>query len=211
MSIVEIKELIALIKDFLTAIAALLTIFIGIYGIRLWRRELVGKEIYAAAKDLVKESHLVFKAARELREPIHPYEVEPFTESVINNTTEWERWRISETNGYRKRTENFNKILERYEHSKLNLRVLVGSKIYLGFLPFDKLIGETIERVNRYIEVLNDYKKAITSNSPDVISAQIKLYPSGRFDDELHQKTGDAREEGEKSLLAYLHRKSIRG
>jgi len=192
-------------------ITALVTIFIGIYGLRLWKRELVGKEVYAAAKDLVKESHLVFKAAGELREPMHPYEIEPFTENVIKNTTEWERWRISESNGYRKRTEKFKKVLERYDQSKLNLRVLIGSKIYLGFLPFDKLIGETLERVNRYIEALNDYKKAMTPNSPEVISAQVRLYPSDQLDDELYQKTGDAREEGEKSLLAYLHRKSIRG
>lgn len=201
----------ALTKDLLMAVAAVVTIFIGICGLRVWKRELVGKEVYSAAKDLVKQSHLVFRAAMELRKPIVPYEIEPISEDARKNTTEYERWRISETNAYRKRINQFEKILERYNSSKLNVRVLVGSKVYLGFHPFDKLIGETINRVNLYLKVLNNEQKITKPTSPEVISAQSKLYPSNSHDDELSQKAGDAREEGEKSLLTYLQRKSIRG
>ena len=45
----EFKEWVSLIKDGLLAIAALVTIGVGIYGARVWKMELIGKEVYAAA------------------------------------------------------------------------------------------------------------------------------------------------------------------
>lgn len=207
----ELKEWIAFIKDSLLAIAALVTMILSVYGVRVWKRDLVGKEVYSAAKALVKESHLICKAARKLRKPIQSYERRSFTEEEIQNTTKNERWRLSEADAYRSRVEAFAKEVERYEAAKLELRVLVGSKIYEGFLPFGALLTEATNCVNDYLDVIQDYSKTVLPDSKEVLTAQEVLYPSPNLDDELSQKTADAREEGEVSLLAYLHRKSIRG
>lgn len=112
---IEFKEWVGLIKDALLAIAALVTMFLGVYGVRAWKRDLVGKEIYLAAKTLVKESHLICKAARNLRAPIQTYERKSFTEEDIQNTTKNERWRLSESDAYRVRVEAFAKEIERYD------------------------------------------------------------------------------------------------
>lgn len=208
---IELKEWIGLIKDVLLAVAALVTMFLGIYGVRTWKRDLVGKEVYLAAKALVKESHLVCRAARKMREPIQTYERKSYTEEDIQNTTKNERWRMSEVDAYRVRVETFAKEIERYNTAKLELRVLVGSKIHDGFLPFGALLTEAINRVNDYLDVIQDYSQPLSPESKEVLAAQEVLYPSWNLDDELSQKTGDAREAGELSLLAYLHRKSIRG
>ncbi len=207
----EIKEWIALIKDSLLAIAALVTMILSAYGVRVWKRDLVGKEVYSAAKVLVKESHLICTAARKLREPIQSYERRSFTEEEIQNTTKNERWSLSEAAAYRSRVKSFAKKVERYDAAKLELRVLVGSKIYEGFLPFGALLTEAVNRVNDYLDLLQDYSKAILPDSKEVLTAQEALYPSSNLDDELSQRTADAREAGEMSLLAYLHRKSIHG
>lgn len=208
---VELKEWVGLIKDALLAVAALVTMFLGVYGVRTWKRDLVGKEVYLVAKELVKESHLVCKAARKIREPIQTYERKSFTEEEIQNTTQNERWRMSEADAYRARVEAFAKEIDRYEAAKLELRVLVGSKIYEGFLPFGALLTEAINRVNNYLDVIQDYSQPLSLESKEVLAAQEILYPSENLDDDLSQKTADAREAGEVSLLAYLHRKSIRG
>jgi hypothetical protein len=208
---VELKEWVELIKDALLAIAALVTIFVGIYGVRTWKRDLVGKEVFSAAKELVRESHLICRAARKMREPIRTYERKSFTEEEIQNTTENERWRITEADAYRVRVEAFSKVLERYEATKLELRVLVGSKIYEGFLPLGTLLTESISLVNHYLDVIQDYSLHLSPESEEVLAAQKALYPSHNLDDDLSQKIADEREAGEVSLLAYLHRKSIRG
>lgn len=207
----ELKEWVSLIKDGLLGLAALVTMILAIYGVRTWKRDLVGKEVYLAAKNLVKESHLAAKAARKLRQPISPYEKRSFTEKELKNTTENERWRLSEAEAYKKRISAFAREIERYDSAKLELRVLVGSKIYEGFLPFGSLLTEAINRVNHYLDVIQDYSRTVFSDSEEVIEAQDALYPSQNMDDELSQKIADTREAGEVSLLLYLHRKSIYG
>lgn len=207
----ELKEWIPLIKDVLLAIAALVTTVIAVYGARMWKRELAGKEIYAATKSLVKESHLLSKAIHKARRPIDDYERKAFSEEEVKNTTKNERWRLSEAAAYKKRIDELSVAIDRYQSALLDVRVLVGSKVNLGFLPFGQLITEVILRIGNYISVIQDYSKIVLPDSPEVQELQQELYPSENIDDELSQKIGDAREEGEKCLLAFLHRTSIRG
>lgn len=207
----ELKEWIPLIKDSLLAIAALVTTVIAIYGARMWKRELAGKEIYAATKNLVKESHLLSRALRKARRPIEDYERRTFSAEEIKNTTKNERWRLSEAEAYKKRIDELSIAINSYQSALLDVRVLVGSKVYLGFLPFGKLVTEVINRIGNYISVVQDYSKNVLPDSPEVQEAQQELYPSDNIDDELSQKIADTREEGEKRLLAFLHRTSIRG
>jgi hypothetical protein len=207
----ELKEWIILIKDGLLGIAALVTTVIAIYGARVWKRELAGKEIYAATKNLVKESHLLSKATTNARKPIREYERKVFSSEEVKNTTENERWRLSEADAYRNRIDDLSLAIDRYHSALLDVRVLIGSKVYLGFLPFGQLVTEVVYRIGNYIRVIQDYSQTILPESSEVLEIQQELYPSENHDDELSQKISDAREEGERCLLAYLHRASIRG
>lgn len=207
----ELKEWITLLKDSLLGLAAVVTIVVGIYGVRAWKRDLVGKEVYAAARSLVKESHLVCRAARTLRQPLWAYDQRQFTDEEITHTTKNERWRLSEAEGYKKKIETFAEELKRFDSAKLDLRVLVGSKIYEGFLPFDRSLRESIERVIAYLDLLQDHSNTYLPDSPEIIEVQRQLYPSDNFDDDLSQSLADSREEGEVLLLSHLHRKSIYG
>ena len=208
---VELKEWITLIKDGLLCVAALVTTIIAIYGARMWKRELVGKEIYAATRTLVKESHLLSKATNAARAPIQDYERKVFSDVTVKNTTKKERWRLSEADAYKKRIDALSVAYDRYQSALLDVRVLVGSKVYLGFNPFGLLIGGVIHKIANYIALIQDYSQTIFPDSPEVQAAQGEFYPSDKIDDELSKQIGDAREDGEKCLLAFLHRTSIRG
>lgn len=207
----ELREWITLIKDGLLGVAALVTTVIAIYGARVWKRELAGKEIYAATKTLVKESHLLSKATNSARRPIQDYERKAFSADEVKHTTENERWRLSEAEAYKKRLDALSLAIERYQSALLEVRVLVGSKVYLGFLTFGELIKEVVHRIGNYIGVVQDYTHVALPESSEVQEVQQELYPSDNMDDELSQKIADAREEGEKCLLTFLHRTSIRG
>jgi hypothetical protein len=207
----ELKEWITLTKDGLLGVAALVTTVIAIYGARVWKRELAGKEIYAATKTLVKESHLLSKATNRARRPIQDYERKLFSAEEVKHTTENERWRLSEADAYKKRMDDLSLAIESYQSGLLEVRVLVGAKVYLGFLPFGDLITEVVHRIGNYISVVQDYTQVVLPNSPEIQEIQRQLYPSDNIDDELSQKITDAREEAEKCLLAFLHRTSIRG
>lgn len=207
----ELKEWIVLIKDGLVGVAALVTTIIAIYGARMWKRELAGKEIYIATKNLVKESHLLLKASTNARMPIQDYERKVFSAEEVKNTTKNERWRISEAEAYKKRVDDLSAAIDSYQSALLDVRVLVGSKIYLGFLPFGRLVTDVVLRIGNYIGVIQDYSQTVLPESPEIFESQQEMYPSQNLDDELSQKLSDAREDGEKCLLAFLHRTSIRG
>lgn len=208
---VELKEWITLIKDGLLGVAALVTTVIAIYGARMWKREMAGKEIYAATKALVKESHLLSRATIKARSPIQDYERKVFATEEVKHTTENERWRLSEAEAYKKRMDDLSVNVERYQSALLEVRVLIGSKVYLDFLPFGELITEAVHRIGNYIALVQDYTQVVLPDSPKVLEVQREIHPSDNFDDELSRKIYDAREEGEKGLLAFLHRTSIRG
>lgn len=208
---VEIKEWIPLIKDSLLAIAALVTTIIAIYGVRTWKRELSGKEIYDATKNLVKESHLLSMSLHRARRPIDDHEHRAFSNDEIKCMTKNERWRLSEAGAYKKRIDELSVAIDKYQSALLDARVLIGSKVYLGFLPFGKLVTEVIYRIGNYISVLQDCTTSVLPSSPEVRDVQRKLYPSENSDDEFSQEIANAREEGERCLLAFLHRTSIQG
>ncbi|MGE6361971.1 hypothetical protein Q6344_14060 [Psychrobacter cibarius] len=207
----ELIAWITLFKEVLLGLAALFAISIGVYGIRAWKRDLVGKEVYIATKKLVRESHLLSKSAISLRNPIYISEKLHFTQEDILHSTEIERWSKSESKAYNIRIDKFVDAKESYSSAKLDLRVLVGSKVYEGFLPFDHLIGESLNRVLAYLELIHDERYVASPESLAIINAQKIMYPSKDLDDELTRRLQDAREEAEKSLLNYLHRNGIRG
>lgn len=205
----ELKEWVMLIKDCLLGLAALVTTIIAIYGARMWKRELAGKEIYAATKVLLKESHLLSKATLKARMPIQEYERKVFTKEEVKLITINERWRLSEADAYKKRIDNLSITIDNYQSALLDVRVLIGSKVHFGFLPFGRLITEVIYKIGNYIAVIQDSSRTLLPDSAEVREVQQELYPSDNIDDEFSQQIGDAREEGEKCLLTFLHRTSI--
>jgi hypothetical protein len=60
-------------------------------------------------------------------------------------------------------------------------------------LPFGWSLTESIERVNAYLDLLQDYSKTYFPDSPEIIEAQRQLYPSDNLDDELSQNLADSR------------------
>ena len=206
----EFKEWVSLIKDGLLAIAALVTIGVGIYGARVWKIELIGKEVYAAARELVKQSHIVCKAADKLRLPTDALdkELNPHSDTTA---TDDKLWRISEIKAYQRRLETFSIKLDNFESAKLDLRVLKGARVYESFMPFGRHLTDTILLINEYLDLLKDDSLKVGPKSSEVLDLQQRMYPSMNLDDDLSQKLSDSREEGENSLLACLHRQGIHG
>ncbi|GAB2180866.1 hypothetical protein DLREEDagrD3_10890 [Denitratisoma sp. agr-D3] len=207
----ELKEWITLTKDALLGVAAFITTIVAVYGALIWKREMAGKEIYAATKTLIMESHLLTTATNQARRPIQDHERKAFSAEEIKQTTENERWRVSEADAYKMRMNALSLARERYQSALLEVRVLVGTKVYLGFIDFGELVTEVVRRIGNYITLLQDHTKIVLPESPEVQEALRGLCSYDDNSDELSLKIGYARLDGEKHLLPFLHRKSIRG
>lgn len=198
-------------KEVLLWLAALFAISIGVHGTRAWKRDLVGKEVYIATKKLVRESHPLSRYTISFWNPIYLSEEHHFTQEDVFHSTEIERWSRNESKAYNICIDKFFDVKESYSTAKLDLRVLIGSKIYEGFLPFDHLTGALLNRVLAYLKLIHHEKYVASPELPAIIDAQQVMYPSRDIDDELTRRLQNAREEAEKSLLNYFYRNSIRG
>lgn len=207
----EFREWVPLVKDTMLALAAVATAFVAISGLRTWKRELAGKEHFTAAKELVRSSHRIWRECGRLRLPLSPREQKVFSAEDVQNTTSAERWRIADWEAYSKRLDDFEKVSDEYHAALLSARVLLGSKVYEAFLPFNYLTIDLINIVNEYLDLLQPKDGAPLPDDPEVIETKKRISLRPGEDDELSRKIADAREDGEKALLPYLARSSIRG
>lgn len=196
-------------RDVVVTIAAVITASIAIYGLRIWKRDLVGKESYEAAKTLVFHSHATVRALLKLRLPIGDHERMMLTKEQIEHTTESERWRLTEAAAYRVKLKDFMEVYSGFREALLNMRVIAGSQVFLAFQPFQKAIRSNLDKLYAYLVLLEDFSVSYIGE-PDDVKVTSKFVCS--FDgsvDELQLSVEDTRESGEIFLLPYLHRKSI--
>lgn len=207
----QIQNWSAIAADIATTLAALVASVVALIGLAAWKRELAGKELYSATKNLVWWSHKLKNSLYLTRAPVETYERRVFSPEQHEITTEGERWRITEAEVYRSRAEKLFEINRNYRDALLTLRVLLGSKVYLWFQPFSECTTETLRILGEYLQMLDDHSQPLRSDYDEVKEIQSRLHPDHEFKDKLSVKIADTREEGEKKLLPYLSRKTIRG
>lgn len=211
-NLVSLAVLAPVVKDGVIAAAAIVTACIAIYGVRVWKRDLVGKELYEVTKYLVYQSHIASRASNRLLLPISASEGKIFTADEVKHTTAGERWRLSESHAYRTRLVTYSKSLEDFSEALLKARVVMGSKVYKAFIPFQQSLGLPINEVDKYLSQLQDPFSYLLPDSIETANLQRFIYKeSGDEGDKMIRVIADAREGAEKFLLPYLHRKSIRG
>jgi len=201
----------AIAKDIFLVVGTITTMSLGLYGLKVWKRDLVGKETYAVIRELIKHLHKVSKAANRARGKVHRYEHVLMEPEQAKHFTENEQWRLAEAAVYKERVVDLGKSLVLFEDALLEARILLGSSINAATLVFQANISQTISRVNDYLDLLYDHHLGLGEDSQAVQSAQQAMYPWDDLGDELSQRIAGARENAELALLRYLHRRDIRG
>ena len=154
------------------------------------------------------------RACSTLRERVRSAERRIFSHSERQEFTNSEIWKITEKEVFEKRLEAFISADSSYKDALLDARAALGSHVYGAFLDFGKHITRNVVSVNEYLDqVLAETFIYTSDEDPVLLAVQEKFLtsPTNRESDQLATKTMDAREEGEKALLSYLGRKSIRG
>ncbi|MFJ1470185.1 hypothetical protein [Massilia orientalis] len=204
-------ENLAVVKDIVVVLGTLTTMSLGLYGLKVWKRDLVGKETYAVIRNVIKQLHKVSKAAGRARRKVHLHEHVRMAPEEAKHFTANEQWRLAEAAVYSARLDDLGASIAALDDSILEARILLGSSIHATTLVFHGAVREAIGRVNDYLDLLHDQHLSLAEDSPAIQSAQQAMYPSDDFGDELSLRIADARESAEIALLRYLHRRDIRG
>lgn len=208
-NLVLLAPYVSLARDVVVTLAAVITALIAIYGLRVWKRDLVGKESYEAAKTLVYQSHVAARESYRVRLPIRESERVVFTKEESENMTEGERWRISEATAFRNRLKVYDENCAGYFEALLRFRVIAGSKVFRAFSAFQEALDRPVYDINLYLGLLDDFSVSLTVESDDVVLLRGYVQAIDKESTDRLLSVGDAREQGELFLLSYLHRKSI--
>lgn len=198
-------------KDIVIILGTVTTMSLGLYGLKVWKRDLVGKETYAVIRDLIKQLRKVSKVAGRTRSKVHLYEHVRMAPDEAIHFTANEQWLLAEAAVYHARLDELGASLASLDDSMLEARILLGSSIHATTLVFKATVREAIGLVNDYLDLLHDQRLALAEDSAAIRSAQQAMYPWDDLGDPLSLKIVDARESAETTLLRYLHRRDIRG
>lgn len=204
-------ENLAIAKDIVLVVGTITTMGLGLYGLQVWKRDLVGKETYAVIRDVIKHLHKVSIAASHARGKVPHYEHVRMAPEEAKHFTANEKWRLAEAAVYRARLDELGRSLTALEDARLEARILLGSSFNATTLVFQATIRDAIDRVNDYLDLLHDQHLALAEDSPAIQSAQQAMYPADDLEDDLSRRIVDARESAEIACLRYLHRRDIRG
>jgi hypothetical protein len=211
MDIKELAAVIGLVKDIVLTLGGITTIALGIYGLRIWKRDLIGKEAYSVISVVVRNLHRVSSGCQKLREPVKPNERRELSDVELQHLTQNEQWRVVELDVFKNRADKLALVMDEFNESLLSARVLLGSSVYATTLQFRGVISECINTINEYLDLLKDQNLSLGENSPQVLIAQEATFLGRDLDDPLTAKLAQARESAETALLRYLHRNTIRG
>ena len=201
----------AVAKDIVIVLGTLTTISLGLYGLTVWKRDLVGKEVYTVTRNVIKQLYKVSKIAARARAKVHFYEHAKMEPDEAKHFKQHERWRISEARIYSARLDDLELALGTLDDVLLEARILLGSSVLASTLVFKATILDCIDIVDEYLDLLHDPHLALMEDSPAIQSAQQAMYPWGDLGDELSRRIVEAREHTELALLRYLHRGNIWG
>jgi hypothetical protein len=199
-----------LVKDGIVTLAATVTAGVAIYGLRIWKRDLVGKEVYEAMKELVYQSHSISKAAARCLYPLMASEASVFTDEERLHTTELERLFLNESRAYRVRLETYAASFRDFSDSLMRARVLLGSKVSNAYQFYEVSLRQPMSLINEYLTVIDDRASTPHPQAPEIIRLRSRFIVAGTTKNEIVDSIFEAREKAEEFSLPYLHRKSIR-
>ncbi len=197
-------------RDLVVTVAAGVTAIAAVAGLKAWKRELNGRERFQAAKKVVTCSHRLWKACSRLRIQVSPNEEPHLDHEQLPLFTPREQRVMSECEVYAKRLDVLAKASGEYDAALLEARVLLGSWVYEAFRPFGETVTESVNLVNEYLALISDDNRLVPRESPDVERLKERVALPLTSEDELSQRLAERREGGEKQLLRFLNRSTIR-
>jgi hypothetical protein len=211
MDIKEVGIIVGLVKDIVITLGGITTVALGIYGLKIWKRDLVGKEAYSVISKVIKDLHKVSNSCRKFREFVLPHERRSLSEEELQHLTKNEQWRILELEVFNNRVDKLASAMDELDESTLSARVLLGSSVFATTLEFRGVVADCINSGNEYLDLLRDQQLGLGEDSPQILIAQQATFVGKELDDTLSIKLIEARESAEAALIRYLHRNTIRG
>ena len=200
------EKYLAIIKDIIVCVAALVGAVVAILGLNAWKRQIGGKTEYELAQRLLKATYKLRESIRFVRNPMmfanempDPPDGDPASQSDAHK-----RW-YRTGKGYESRWENVRKSHIDVEAELLEAEVLWGSYVKDKFAKLFDVEHDLYYRIITYLDHLNPDDREKWS-AEEAKATRNVLYGVGGPDDEFHKKLQEAIAAIEKELRPHLRR-----
>ncbi len=154
--IIVVVETIAIAKDVILSVAAIVASYVGLRGLGTWRRQLRGNTEYQLAKTLLVSAYELREAVAGVRNPFMQYSKEPdLPHDKLKDLSQREREWHALAQAYQRRWEPVSAAKAKLDANLLEAEVIWGSSIRAKIQPINRLIVELLFAVQGHIEARN--------------------------------------------------------
>ena len=152
----DVAEILAIVKDIVLTIAAVIASYIAIGGLDTWRRQLSGNVEYQLAKNILTTLYALRDAIETVRDPLMSYSAEPdLPEEKLKNLTRPEKEWHGLVQAYQKRWEAIPVAKTRLNANLWEAEAVWGKAITSKIQPLMTMLNELFWAVRTHLEATN--------------------------------------------------------
>jgi hypothetical protein len=156
LGVLALAETIAVVKDVILSIAAIVAGYVGIRGLGAWRRQLRGNTEYQLAKSVLTSVYELREAITSVRNPLMQYSREPdLPEEKLKDLSQREREWHALAQAYQRRWELVPAAKAKLDANLLEAEVIWGPAIRTKLHPLNRLMGELLFALQDHLEAQN--------------------------------------------------------
>ena len=177
-------EVVAIFKDIVLTLAAIVAGYVGIRGLDTWRRQLRGNTEYQLAKNMLGSVYELREAISSVRNPFMQYSKEPdLPEDKLKELSQREREWHALAQAYQRRWEPVPKATAKLDANLLEAEVVWGPAIRAKAAPLNRLTGELLFALQDHLEARNPDGR-YESPGPELVKKRHEtLYGLGEKDE----------------------------
>ena len=176
-------EVVAIVKDIVLTLAAIVAGYVGIRGLGTWRRQLRGNAEYQLAKSMLTSVYELREAMSGIRNPFMQYSKElDLPEDKLKELSQREGTWHALAQAYQRRWESVPRAMAKLDANLLEAEVVWGPGIREKASPLNRLTGELLFALQDHLEAQNPDGR-YESPGPELIKNRHEtLYDVGEKD-----------------------------
>jgi len=174
---------VAIVKDAVLSVSAIVAAYVGVRGLGAWRRQLRGNTEYQLAKIMLTSVYELREAIAIVRNPLMHYSRVPdLPQEKLKEMPQREREWHALAQAYQRRWELIPAAKAKLDANLLEAEVIWGPDIWTKVTPLNRLIGELLIAVQDHLDARNPNGR-YESPGPELIKKRHEtLYAIGESD-----------------------------
>jgi len=202
----SLAECVAITRDVVLTLAALVAAYVGIKGLGTWQRQLRGNTEYALAKSVLTAVYELRGAIAAVRHPFMQYSSEPDlpADKLRELDTRQKQWHAL-AQAYQKRWEPVAAAKAKFDSHLLEVEAVWGRDLLTKTEPLSRLVAELLWAIQDQLEAQNPSAGYEETDRAEIRKRREIMFERGpKHNDEYKKRLEQAISEIEAAIRGYV-------